>query len=60
MEAAQVPAHDGAREANLAPAHAPTEQSWWRPADPAVEAHQRSSRSSACCGPACAQLGFAQ
>ncbi|MBV9004333.1 MAG: acetate uptake transporter [Solirubrobacterales bacterium] len=35
MEAAQMRAHNGAREADVAPAPAPTERSWWTPADPA-------------------------
>lgn len=35
MEAAQVRTHDGAREANVAPAPAQSERVWWTPADPA-------------------------
>ena len=35
MEAAPIPAHDGAREADIAPASASTERTWWTPADPA-------------------------
>ncbi len=35
MEAAQVRAHDGAHEADLAPAAATNERTSWRPADPA-------------------------
>lgn len=34
MEAAQVRAHDGAREADAAPARAATERTWWTPANP--------------------------
>jgi uncharacterized protein len=35
MEAAQVRAHDGAREADVAPPRASAERTWWTPADPA-------------------------
>ena len=35
MEAAQVRAHDGAREADVTPARAAAERTWWTPADPA-------------------------
>ena len=35
MKGAQVRAHDGAREADVTPARAAAETTWWTPADPA-------------------------